>query len=132
MRSTESTQPTATEDVPLVPPRDCPPWKTCLLRWISAKTPLREVYRRVGWYPGIRATRMRFPDLRMSEAVKLADAIGAPRGPFLATLAFHLSGTAKPMRPRLALTKPKPEAVQRVNRGRWPGAKNLSPPKPRT
>ena len=74
-----------------------PPWKTTLLRWLSSKIPLKVFYRRVGWTDGIKATRSRCPDLRISQAAKMADALGAPRGRFLETLCEDLLGPPEPM-----------------------------------
>lgn len=81
----------------------------------------------MGWTYGIKSTRNRFPDLRLSEAAKLADVLGVPRRQFLADLAEALMGPApKYPGPRLSRAVALPvDQITSINRppGRPKGSK---------
>lgn len=54
----------------------------------------------MGWSYGVMWTRTKFPDMRMDEAARLADAINVPRGKFLAMLADYVAGPAPKLPPK--------------------------------
>ena len=60
----------------------------------------------MGWTYGHLSTRNRFPDIRMSEVVKLADVLGAPRGEFITMFAEYLCGPQPVYPNKLALDSP--------------------------
>ena len=108
-----------------VKPGGCPTWKRSVLRWISTWTPLAEVYRRVGWSDGMVWTRTVHQDLRFSEAVKLADALGAPRLEFLELMAQDCVGPVRARKgwDRLATQNPlrgKEHKFKKRGKGRRP------------
>lgn len=82
-----------------------PPWRIVLLRHLKPGETLASIYRLLGWtnsrvYWLGRAGQ----DLRLSEAYRMAQAVGAPIGPFLMELAqatgvTPLEGNALPPRP---------------------------------
>lgn len=87
---------------------ESPPWKIVALRWLKTKTPLEELYRRLGWSKGKQTIRVRCPDLRLSHAVQIADALEVPRGQFLAQLAELAIGPEPKLPPidkRVSLAK---------------------------
>jgi len=114
VRVTASSWQERTESAPSVLNSDCPPWQIALLRWISTRTPLREVYRRLSWTRLRRWYWTQRPDRRLSELIEMADAIGAPRGEFLKTVAEHVEQPRVKYGKPLALGRPRPAILTRV------------------
>ena len=71
---------------------------------------MKTFFDRMSWTYGIATTRGIHPDMRISEVVKMADVLGAPRGPFLSMYAEYLCGPPQVTLPRLAHRSPLPEA----------------------
>ena len=111
--------------MPSAKPKVYPPWKIACLRWMKNSTTFDEIYRRMGWSYGIVTTRNKKPDMRVSQAAMLADALGVPRGQFLAMIAEYTIGQPCPMDPRLSRAVPIPEkAVKQRRSGPKSGPKN--------
>lgn len=62
-------------------------WKRAVLRWLPNGMTLHDLYVKIGWkHHGYVTAYIRKPDLRIGLIVRMADALGAERRAFAATV----------------------------------------------
>lgn len=97
-----------------------PPWRKVLLRHLKPDQTLAGIYGLLGWTEAIRYWKSRGGgvDLRLSVASQMAQAVGAPLGPFLAELATEI-GIPPLITPRKERRKPAPRGKQCTYCKKW-------------